>query len=408
MAGIRISWDIPGSPVPILSLKFLKSLEISFQEVLGYPKKISQEIPGSSWDILGYPNRFLQGNIPFSRKDGLILVCGVSTFFILTHVGESLFDSSVKVPIGIIIACSCWIISSWERYNATQQLNMVIDRIHRENECLKSNLAEQDEMLAQHQLKQLESENKLREENHKSKQKCEEVKREMEKFITRSNLEMENIKTALVSQHELESQMYKDRCISLTEHLRTAMTEGYSLETQLQSARIDIHQKHEAFEQYKKSSKKRLDAMKTQLQIAWINFQKEREEYEENKMSSQKRYDTMVTKLQTAKIEFQKQCEKYDEYDTSSKRKIYTLETQLTTAGIEFQKEHEEYEEYKKSSRKRFDSMETQLQKIGIDMQNRETYEEYEKSCKKRIYTLDMEKNNYKELLQKLREIANK
>ncbi|VDI38560.1 Hypothetical predicted protein [Mytilus galloprovincialis] len=30
-------------------------------EVLGYPKKISQEIPGRSWDILGYPNRFLQG-----------------------------------------------------------------------------------------------------------------------------------------------------------------------------------------------------------------------------------------------------------------------------------------------------------------------------------------------------------
>ncbi|XP_076088288.1 uncharacterized protein LOC143058723 isoform X2 [Mytilus galloprovincialis] len=147
----------------------------------------------------------------FSRKDGLILVCGVSTFFILTHVGESLFGSSVKVPIGIIIACSCWIISSWERYNATQQLNMVIDRIHRENECLKSNLAEQDEMLAQHQLKQLESENKLREENHKSKQKCEEVKREMEKFITRSNLEMENIKTQLWSVNT----SWKVKCIRI-------------------------------------------------------------------------------------------------------------------------------------------------------------------------------------------------
>ncbi|VDI22729.1 Hypothetical predicted protein [Mytilus galloprovincialis] len=51
----------------------------------------------------------------FSKKDSLVLACGVVTFFILAHIGESLFDSSVKVPIGIIIACSCWIISSRER-----------------------------------------------------------------------------------------------------------------------------------------------------------------------------------------------------------------------------------------------------------------------------------------------------
>ncbi|CAG2250490.1 unnamed protein product [Mytilus edulis] len=325
----------------------------------------------------------------FSRKDGLVLACGVVTFFILAHIGESLFDSSVKVPIGIIIACSCWIISSRERYNATQQLNMVIDKIHRENECLKSNLVEQDEMLAQHELKQLESENKLREENHLSEQKCEEIETEMEKLITRSNEEIENVKTGLV-QYELDIQMYKDKCISLTEHLRKAMTEGYSLETQLQTARKEVQQEHEAFEQYKDTSNKRYDAIKTELKVAWINFQKEREEYEENKMSSKKRLDTMTTKLQTAGIEFQKQREIYAEYENSSKRIIYTMETQLQTVGIEFQKEHEEYEEYKKSSRKKINTMETQLQTIWIEMRKeRETYAEYEKSSKKKIYTLE-------------------
>ncbi|XP_063411815.1 myosin-9-like [Mytilus trossulus] len=325
----------------------------------------------------------------FSRKDGLVLTCGVVTFFILAHIGEFLFESSVKIPVGIIIACSCWVISSRERYNATQQLNILIDKIHRENECLKSNLAEQDEMLAQLELKQLESENKLREENHLSERKCEEIETEMEKLITRSNEEIETVKTAL-AQHEVDSQMYKDRCISLTEHLRTAMTEGYSLETQLQTATKEIQQNQEEFEQYKNTSNKRYDAIKTELQIAWINFQKEREEYEENKMSSKKRFDTMTTKLQTASIEFQKQREIYAEYENSSKRTIHTMETQLQTVGIEFQKEHEQYQTYKKSSRKKIDTMETQLQTIWIEMRKeRETYAEYEKSSKEKINTLE-------------------
>ncbi|CAC5368281.1 unnamed protein product [Mytilus coruscus] len=406
----------------------------------------------------------------FSRKDGLILVCGVITFFILTQIGESPFGSSVQ--LGIIVACSCWIVSSRERYDATQQLNKVIDRTHRENEYLKSHISEQDKMLLQHQSKQLESENKLREEKYLSNQKCDEVENKMEKIITRSNKEIENVKTALF-QHELENQMYKDRCISLTEHLRTAMTEGYSIETQLQTARIDIQQEREACEQYKKSLKKRFDTMKTQLQTARIDFQKEREEYEEYKKSSKETFDTMETQLQTNRIAMQKEHEAYEEYKKSSKEKFDTMKTQLQTARINFQKERDAYEEYKKSSKETFDTMETQLQTNRIAMQKeheayeeykkvikekfdtmktqlqtaridfqkerdsyeeykkssketfdtmetklqinridmqeeREAHEEYKMSSKKRFYTMEIENNKYKELLWKHREIANK
>ncbi|CAC5368280.1 unnamed protein product [Mytilus coruscus] len=170
-------------------------------------------------------------------------------------------------------------------------------------------------------------------------------------------------KTAKQLCFNTKSQKYKDQCISLTETLSTAMTEVYSIVTQLQTARIDLQQEREACEQYKKSSKKRIDTMKTQLQTARIDFQKERKAYKEYKKSLKETFDTMETHLQINRIDMQKEREAYEEYKMSSKKRFDTMEIENNKYKEMLRKHREIANKHKDSDRILKTSLE-ELEKI--------------------------------------------
>ncbi|CAC5368282.1 DNAJC27 [Mytilus coruscus] len=231
----------------------------------------------------------------FSCKDGSILVFGVIVFFILTHY-IGVFGSSVL--LGVIVARSCWIISSRERNDTIQQFNMVIDRLDRENEHLKSQISQhsyrtnklQDKMMIQHQRKQLESENKLREEKHLSKQKCDEVERNMEKFITRYEDKKKEVAISLQEQR-LQNQKYNNICAELSENLNIAHNERKWIESQLQASISDMQKEQRMYEENEKMYRIRLQKLEAENK----SLKEIQKKYEENVIKLQGLQNTVST-----------------------------------------------------------------------------------------------------------------
>ncbi|CAC5368279.1 unnamed protein product [Mytilus coruscus] len=367
-------------------------------------------------------------------------VIGLIVFYILSHFAGALFIVCTLL-LGIVLFCLSKITgqSGSTRRETDRELEKIITRLRKENDKYrqerdntlqrlspmtslkheKENLQSQIERqtrttdnlldeIAQlrieqkiHQREKLQYADELYAEKDNSRRKCMEIERKWQESMDRSNKEIENVKTALFQQ-ELESQMYRDQCTGLTERLREAMTEGHSIETQLQAARIDIQKEHEAYEEYKKSSKKTFDSMETEinkykellkkygefankhkdsdriLQTSFAELEKIKKE--NNSLKSNKEIENVKTALFQQELEsqmYRDQCTGLTERLREAMTEGHSIETQLQAARIDIQKEHEAYEEYKKSSKKTFDSMETEI-------------------------------NKYKELLKKYGEFANK
>ncbi|XP_052079863.1 girdin-like [Mytilus californianus] len=286
---------------------------------------------GSALKRVMHPTEIQNDGSKFSWKDGYIIICGVVVFYILTYYIGVLGSSGL---LGVIVACSCWIISIRERNDTIQQLDKAIDRIRRENEYLKSQILQysystnklQEKMLVQHQLKQLESENKLHEEKHLSRQKCEEVARNMGKYITRCEEKRKDVALSL-QQQQLENQKYNRICSELSENLDVAHNEIKWTESQLQASIAYTQRERRTHEEYEKMSRTRLQKLEAEKRT--------HEEYE--KMSR--------TRLQ--KLEAEKRT--HEEYEKMSRTRLQKLEAEKRT-----------HEEYEKMSRTRLQKLEAE------------------------------------------------
>ncbi|XP_052079866.1 probable E3 ubiquitin-protein ligase bre1 [Mytilus californianus] len=231
------------------------------------------------------------------------MVTGLIVFYILSQFTGALFIVCTLL-LGIVLFCLSKITgqSGSTRRETDREFEKVITRLRKENDKYrqerdntlqrlspmtslkheKENLQSQIERqtrttdnlldeIAQlkieqkiHQREKLQYADELYAEKDNSRRKCLQIERKWQESIDRSNKDIENVKTALFQQ-ELESQMYRDQCTGLTERLKTAMTEGHSIETQLQTARIEIQKERGALEAYKKSSKETFDSMETEI-----------------------------------------------------------------------------------------------------------------------------------------------
>ncbi|CAG2250492.1 RNF8 [Mytilus edulis] len=192
-----------------------------------------------------------------------------------------------------------------------RELEKVITRLRKENDMYRQ---ERDNTLQRlspmtslkHEKENLQSQierqtQELYAEKDTSRRKCLEIERLCQETLDRNNKDTENIKTALFQQ-ELESQMYRDQSSSLAERLRTAMAEGQSIESQLQAARMDIQKERGASEEYKKSSKKKIDSMETEIN-KYKELLKKYGEFANRHKDSDKNLQTSFAELEKVKNE---------------------------------------------------------------------------------------------------------